>query len=197
VVSKAKLETFKKSELFKLVLASNDIDYAEIGLIVFENSMKRWSENNGNTLVEDSEYVLDVLESALIIHYSKPFIGNKPFGTIGTKWKIFKKNDFLKVHKSIIDLRHTSEAHSDMNQRDIYMYTNESGNNIPKLTIARLAFPLAPYLDEFKIIIKELKLEIDEKIALLTKEIYGNTPIELDSNGIRIDWKKELGFKNK
>jgi hypothetical protein len=156
VVSKAKLEMFKKSELFKLVLASNDIDYAEIGLIVFENSMKRWSENNGNTLVEDSEYVLDVLESALIIHYSKPFIGNKPFGTIGTKWKIFKKNDFLKVHKSIIDLRHTSEAHSDMNQRDIYMYTNESGNNIPKLTIAGWPFLWLHIWMNLKLLLKNL-----------------------------------------
>ena len=194
-----KNQTFKKQQLFKLVLALEDIERAANGLEVIGKTYNEiWAKLNGQNLTSEFEYIINALDSSVIIHYSKPFIGNKPFGTIGTNWKILKIKNNLKIHESVIDLRHTSEAHSDMNKRFVYLFADENSKYSPRFSIGQSAFDLSPLEDDLKIICKGLISEIKYKINFLTKEIYGKRPLALHpKNGVQIDWKNEIGFKEK
>jgi len=89
-------------DFYKLAIALKDISDAKAILeLIAERSLSYM----------DSLY--QPLSNGFVVCYSKPFLHNKPFGKLESKWKAYKTTELLNAHKEILKLRNKLAAHSD------------------------------------------------------------------------------------
>jgi|SRR3989344_8263988 len=105
---KTRLSDTERINLYKLVIARNDITEA---LLTTELFLK--------TVSSISSPYFQPLQDAIVIAYARPFTGNAPYGALAKKWSVFSDVAMESTHEMLIHTRMKLVAHSDMTYRRV------------------------------------------------------------------------------
>lgn len=113
----------RKKQFYKIVVARQDIKAALDACRLFLSSVHG---------LDDALYF--PLLNAIVVCYSRPFSSNKPLGPLPKTWHTFDNQKFAEIHKTILDLRNKTIAHSDLEIRKVLIFPKGTPIGITGLT---------------------------------------------------------------
>lgn len=168
----------KKRELYKLAVARSDIKAAmgACDLLLAEDLNRA-----------DDRYV--ALHNAMIVSYGRPFTANRPLGPLAARWTRFENERFCELHKDLLELRHKTVAHSDLELRKVFVVTagaklfetGETSNGLG-LAVQNWALPQSTISDVRDLCMElgsSLSLEVETELQILYSGLYAPEPFEL------------------
>ncbi len=160
-------------EILKYVNAYNDIQMAH-GQFIMLKGVNLEIEHG---LDGDEQFkrmdIRDAFQTAAVVYYSRPFIGNRPFGAITSNFETLKKSGYKHIHEAILNVRSNAEAHSNLWMRTISIIEFNGENIKPdepfeSFAIRKSVMVMPGEDDEVINMCKELYEEILGKIVGLT-----------------------------
>jgi hypothetical protein len=142
-----------KKHLMKLAIAHQDMQTA---LATCDFILSNQSKIEGR--------LLDSLKTAIIICYARPFTDNEQLGALSSGYAKFENKKYEQIHKSLIEARCKTYAHSDLSARNVIIHPPNSENEYFSISVG--------FLELANLMIKDVKdiiIDLDKRI---TKDIF-------------------------
>lgn len=178
--------SFRKRELYRLLLARSDITAALEACRLFRSQVDKL----GHPLYYP-------LFAAIVVCYARPFTKNRPLGPLPNKWATFAHPMAQKTHDQILDARHQLIAHSDIDARGAmivppgFVVGRDEGKELVSDEVAVQTtvdyFPLSFFRVNAWRVIHDLGSRLNEAIEPVVDELYQGMELPARPFTIRID----------
>lgn len=140
--------------------------------------------------IDPSHPLYWTLHNGIVVSYGRPFTSNRPFGPLAAKWSEFDNPRFDELHRLLMDLRHKTVAHSDLEMRKVYIVPKgarmfETGKHTEVLgtAVQNWAVPTSTWGDIRDLCFElgsSISIEVETQLQLLYKAgLYTPQPFEL------------------